>query len=64
MKIWIVLALCLVFLPAVLHAQPVVSFTELSYNFGTVGQAEKAEHLFEFVNKGDQELIIEKVSSS
>ncbi|MHB8883134.1 MAG: DUF1573 domain-containing protein [Thermodesulfovibrionales bacterium] len=59
-----VLALFILFLPSVLYAQPVVSFTELSYNFGTVVQAQKAEHLFEFVNKGDHELVIEKVSSS
>jgi hypothetical protein len=46
------------------HAYPVIDFPELKHAFGTVGQEEKIEHFFEFVNRGDQDLIIEKVSAS
>jgi hypothetical protein len=64
MKKEIFMALLMLFLPAVLHAQPVIHFQEISHSFGTISQADKAEHIFEFVNKGDQELVIEKVTSS
>ncbi len=58
------MALLMMFLPAVLHAQPVMHVDELSHNFGTISQADKAEHVFEFANKGDQELVIDKITSS
>jgi len=46
------------------HAQPVISFNHLSHDFATVGQEDKVEHVFEFANAGDQELVIEKVVAS
>jgi len=52
------------FLPAYSYAAPVISFIETVYDFGEIRQGEKVEHVFEFVNNGDQELIIEKVTSS
>ena len=64
MKKEIVMALLVLFLPAILYAQPVIYFQELSHNFGTISQEDKAEYVFEFVNKGDQELVIEKITSS
>lgn len=51
-------------LPAFALAHPYVSFDEVSYNFGVIGQSEKPEHVFTFVNKGDRDLVIEKLSSS
>jgi hypothetical protein len=39
-------------------------FRSLSYNFGTVGQENEVSQAFDFVNKGDDELIIQKVSGS
>ncbi|MBI5101186.1 MAG: DUF1573 domain-containing protein [Nitrospirae bacterium] len=64
MKSIIFTALFILMQPLVSHAGSSIAFDELSYNFGTVSQAEKAEHLFAFVNSGDSDLVIEKVSSS
>ncbi len=54
----------LLFMPALSYAQPSISFDELNYDFGVVSQEDKVEHAFKFVNSGDKELVIEKVSAS
>lgn len=46
------------------YAQPSIRFHDVSYDFGTVRQEDKIEHVFEFANDGDTELVIEKVSGS
>ncbi|MBA4374132.1 MAG: hypothetical protein C0402_14880 [Thermodesulfovibrio sp.] len=56
------LLLLLITMPA--YAQPVIEFVEMKHAFGAVSQETKPEHFFEFVNRGDQELIIQKVSAS
>jgi hypothetical protein len=50
--------------PALSYAAPAINFNEISYDFGDVRQGDRAEHVFEFGNNGDQELVIEKVTSS
>lgn len=62
-KLGITLFLVLCF-PVYSFAAPAISFTELSHDFGMVDRGQKLEHVFDFSNKGDQELVIEKVSSS
>jgi hypothetical protein len=51
-------------LPAISFAQPVIEFDSESYNAGTTTQGDVIEHIFEFTNKGDDDLLIEKVTSS
>jgi len=51
-------------LPAISYAQPVIEFDSESYNAGVTAQGDIIEHTFEFSNKGDEALIIEKVTSS
>jgi len=43
------------------HAQPVARFTQLDHDFGNITDGSKAEHVFEFSNAGDTDLLIEKV---
>ena len=54
--------LCLV--PALALAQPAISFPEVKYDFGTVNLKDRVEHVFTFVNKGTEPLVIEKVAST
>ena len=46
---------------AVSHAQSVARFTQIDYDFGNISEGVKAEHVFEFSNTGDTDLLIEKV---
>lgn len=64
MRLKAVTALLLLLIPMGAYAHPVIEFTELKHSFGTVGQGGKNEHFFEFINRGDQDLIIEKVTAS
>ena len=42
------------------NAQPVVYFEEPENDLGTITQkGDRVEHVFEFENKGDQDLVIE-----
>ena len=54
----------LILLPVVSAAQPAIEFTSMKHSFGVIGSDRKAEHFFEFSNKGDQDLIVEKVTAS
>ncbi|MFQ6082189.1 MAG: DUF1573 domain-containing protein [Candidatus Aminicenantia bacterium] len=44
--------------------QPRIKFSKESWDFGKIKQGEIVTHIFEFENKGESELIIEKVSTS
>jgi len=46
------------------YAQPAISFHQLTYDFAVIGQEDQVEHVFEFANTGDQELVIEKLQAS
>ncbi len=43
---------------------PVISFSESTYDFGTVKQGEVVEHTFKFTNTGKSPLIIESATAS
>jgi len=51
-------------LPVISYAQPAIEFNSESYDAGTATQGDIIEHNFEFTNKGDEDLLIEKVTSS
>jgi hypothetical protein len=53
-----------IFFPSISFAQPVIEFVSENYNAGTVTQGDILEYDFEFINKGDEDLIIEKLNSS
>lgn len=43
---------------------PVISFTETTYDFGTINQGEAQEHVFTFTNTGEADLVIVDAKSS
>lgn len=53
-----------VLFPLTLYAQPNIVFQKEIHDVGDVTQGEQVEYIFTFENKGTQELIIQKVSSS
>ena len=50
--------------PVLACAQPSIVFDNERYDFGTVSNVDTIEHIFEFTNAGDQELVIDKLSPS
>ena len=43
---------------------PVMTFTETEFDFGTIDQGTKVEHVFKFTNTGDAPLVIVDAKSS
>ena len=43
---------------------PVITFTEKEFDFGTIDQGTKVEHVFKFKNTGDAPLVIVDAKSS
>lgn len=54
----------LLLLPVLSYAQPSITFDSEEHDFGTVAPVDIIEHVFEFTNTGDQDLVIQKLSSS
>jgi len=50
--------------PAVSYSQPSLVFDTVNHDFGTVTQNNIIEYTFDFMNEGDEELIIEKLVPS
>jgi P pilus assembly chaperone PapD len=46
------------------HAAPSIRIDKPQHDFGTITQADKAEHVFEIENRGDSDLVIEKLAPS
>ncbi len=63
-RIVLILIIFMLSIPSVSFSSPSISFDVLRYDFGIVSQDEKVEYIFEFVNKGDRELVIDKLSAS
>lgn len=65
---WIAALFLLVCLAAAAGAAagqgPRIHAAELKYDFGQVKAGQRAEHLFEIRNSGDDVLVIQKVQSS
>ena len=64
MKTFILPLFLLLFIASFSYAQPSISFNHLAYDFATIGQGDQVEHVFDFANAGDQELVIDKLHSS
>jgi mono/diheme cytochrome c family protein len=64
MKSFFGAAAFLLFVSSVSYAQPAVEFTEVDYDFGVVTNENKAEHVFEVSNGGNEDLLIEKFVGS
>ena len=64
MRKFIPCVILILLLPAISYAQPAIEFDSESYNAGTTAQGDIVEHTFKFTNKGDEDLLIEKVTSS
>jgi len=54
----------LLFLASFSCAQPAISFKQLNFDFATIGQEDQVEHIFEFTNAGDQDLVIDRLHAS
>jgi len=64
MKKIILLMTIILLLPVLSYAQPSIAFDSEEHDFGTVAPAGTIEHVFEFTNTGDQDLLIQKLGSS
>jgi hypothetical protein len=62
MRTMLVVLLCI--LPVFAYAQPSIVFDSEQHDFGMISGSDTIEHIFEFTNKGDTELIIENVNAS
>jgi hypothetical protein len=64
MKNIIFAAIFLLLTQSLSYAQPVSRFSQVEFDFGDVSGSEKFEHVFEFSNAGEDDLLIEKVVAS
>lgn len=64
MKTIILSLYCLLLIASSSYAQPAISFSQLNYDFAAIGQEDQVEHVFEFTNTGNQELVIDKLHAS
>ncbi len=55
---------CVLLIASYSYAQPAISFSQLNFNFTTIGQEDQVGHEFEFTNTGDQELVINRLQTS
>ena len=56
--------MCCLFLPNLSQAQPSMEFAGYKHDFGVVEEGQILEHVFNFENKGTEELIIKELRSS
>lgn len=63
MKKIILILFFLLFVPSLSYSQPSISFGTLKHDFGAIS-LDEVEYIFEFVNNGDQDLVIEKLTAS
>jgi Protein of unknown function (DUF1573). len=65
MKKYSLLLVCMVISLVTMAQKPLIVFEEKSYDFGKVNEEEgKVTHVFEFVNKGNTPLVINRVQAS
>src|SRR5665647_35947 len=65
MKKYSILIVCLVLSMVAMSQKPVISFQEKTYDFGKINEKDgSVTHVFDFINKGDAPLVINKVQAS
>jgi hypothetical protein len=64
MKRVMFLLMIILLLPAFSYAQPAITFDSEEHDFRTLAPVDSVEHVFEFSNTGDQDLVIQKLSPS
>lgn len=57
-------AILLLLTQSLSYAEPVTRFNQIEHDFGDVSAGEQFEHVFEFSNAGEDDLIIEKAIAS
>jgi hypothetical protein len=60
----IILFFIVLLLPVYTYAQPSIVFNAENHDFGTISESKKIEHVFDFTNKGNEELVIERLVPS
>ena len=60
----VILMIFLLVLPATAYAQPSIVFDSEKYDFGVIAPGDSVEHSFDFVNKGDRDLVIQRLAPS
>jgi hypothetical protein len=63
-KTILIVFMCCLFLPNLSQAQPSMEFAGYKHDFGVVEEGQILEHVFNFENKGTEELIIKELRSS
>ena len=61
---FILLAMISFLIPSFSSAQPVIVFEAENHDFGALRAGTPAEHAFEFLNSGNEDLIIQKLNTS
>jgi len=61
-RVGLIMCIALMHLPV--FAAPVLFVGRSHFDFGTVTQGERIEHVFEVENTGDEELVILKLTGS
>jgi hypothetical protein len=65
MKTILFITLLLIALPlTTVFAEPEIAFDQKSFDFGSVVAGKSVEHVFEFTNKGNSDLVINKVKAT
>lgn len=60
----IVFLICLILLPAICFSQPSIVFDSEEHDLGEIDEGDVMRHTFEFMNSGDEDLLVGKLSSS
>jgi hypothetical protein len=63
MRMLILSVLLALLIPALASAQPAIVFDTAERDFGTIAAGPPVEHVFEFVNAGDEDLVIRKLDT-
>lgn len=64
MRLVLLFFVALVAFPCIAVAAPSLQIERASYDFGSIPQGKKLEHVFSFRNGGDQPLVIGKIATS
>jgi|YelNatPaOPRAMG01_1025707.scaffolds.fasta_scaffold03953_18 hypothetical protein len=64
MRVFLLSIFILILSAAITYAQPKIIFDEETHDFGTIGKGDSIEYIFEFTNKGNEDLDIKEIVPS